>query len=99
MASTVKSPPMTEMMETNVLLACNTTIPNTAAALEPVVMPMTFGLASGLRSIVWNTVPATPNAIPANTPASMRGRRIVLTANDAPGTSAPNKTRTTSPTG
>lgn len=50
---------------------------NTAAALEPDVMPMTFGLASGLRSIVWNIYPATPNANPANNPASMRGNRTV----------------------
>ena len=48
---------------------------NTAATLAPDVMPMTSGLARGLRSMVWNVLPATPNANPTSTPHARRGRR------------------------
>ena len=58
-----------------------------AAALAPEVIPMTSGLARGLRSMVWKVTPATPNATPARTPVSVRGIRSVPTVKDAPGTS------------
>ena len=54
MTNTVASPPITEAIETTVFLACSTIMQNTAAALEPAVIPMTFGFAKGFRSIVWN---------------------------------------------
>ena len=67
--------------------------------LEPDVIPMTLGLASGLRIIVWKIYPEMPKAKPANNPASMRGRRIVPMANDAPLISSPANTARTSRTG
>ena len=57
---------------------------------------MTSGDASGLRSIVWNVTPATPNASPASMPSITRGRRSCPTVNDAPGTSLPTITCATS---
>ena len=63
----------------------------TAAALEPEVIPMTFGFARGLRSIVWKVFPAMPKANPAKRPASILGRRIVLTAKDTPWICSPDK--------
>ena len=67
-----------------------------AAALAPELMPMMSGLASGLRSIVWNVTPPRPKQIPATTASTVRGIRSVPTVKDAPGTSSPRITRITS---
>ena len=76
--------------------ACDAPMPtmrmqNTAVTLAPDVMPMTSGLAKGLRSIVWNVLPATPKANPTSAPASRRGSRTSHTAYVAPSMSAPAK--------
>ncbi|MNG37981.1 hypothetical protein D3C84_1255120 [compost metagenome] len=71
----------------------------TAATLELAVMPSTSGFASGFRSIVWNVLPDNPKAKPANSPASIRGSRIVSMVKVKPLTSPPSRTRTMSLTG
>ena len=65
------------------------TMPTTAAALAPELMPMMSGEASGLRSIVWKVTPAMPKRSPASRPSTARGRRSSPTVKDAPGTSSP----------
>ncbi len=75
------------------------TIERIAAALAPELMPMTSGLASGLRSSVWKVAPATPNAMPASTAVRARGSRSVPTVNEAPVTWSPVSTAMTSEAG
>jgi len=70
-------------------------IQNTAAALEPEVMPIISGLAKGFLSIVWNVFPAMPNAIPTSNPESILGNRNVPMAKEAPCICSPERTRTT----
>ena len=77
----------------------STTMAKAAAALAPELMPMTSGLASGLRSIVWKVTPARPKQSPATTASAARGSRSRPTVKDAPGTSSPSTTRGTSPGG
>ncbi|MNN96348.1 hypothetical protein D3C81_2153170 [compost metagenome] len=60
---------------------------------------MTFGFASGLRSMVWKVLPARPKANPANRPASIRGSRMVFTAKETPLICSPIRVRSTSLTG
>ena len=61
-------------------------MPMTAAALAPVLIPMTSGLARALRSIVWNTTPPIPKQSPVNSAVAARGSRSSPTVKDAPGT-------------
>lgn len=61
----------------------------TAAALAPELMPMTSGLASGFRSMVWNSAPASPKAIPIMVPVTARGSLFSITMKLAPGIFAP----------
>ena len=56
----------------------------TAAVEAPMVMPMISGLANGLRSTPWNSVPATPNAAPASSATSARGSRTPSTMKSMP---------------
>ena len=58
---------------------------NAAAALAPELMPMMSGLASGLRSIVWNVTPPSPKQSPAAIASTARGRRSRPTVKEAPG--------------
>ena len=59
---------------------------------------MTSGLASWLRSMVWEVVPAIPKAIPDSSPMTALGSRTSPTSKEAPGTVSPAITRRTSPT-
>ena len=99
MTSAVSSATTVANADTALGLRSSTRMPMTAAALAPELMPMTSGLASGLRSIVWNVDPARPNASPTISPVSARGSRSVPTVKDAPSTSAPMITATTSESG
>ena len=74
----------------------STRMAKTAEAEGPEVMPMMSGLASWLRSIVWEVVPAIPKAIPASSPMIARGSRISPTSKEAPGTMSPESTASTS---
>jgi hypothetical protein len=51
------------------------TIPPTTAVVAPAEMPMTSGLASGLRVSVWNNAPDIPSASPTNNPTIALGIR------------------------
>ena len=64
----------------------------------PELMPSTFGLARGLLSTVCVMQPDTARAAPANTPASMRGKRTCSTILAAAGVDVcpPVKTASTS---
>ena len=73
-------------------------IATTAAALEPLVTPMTSGLASWLRSIVWEARPPMPRAAPARRAMRTRGSRSSPIAKAAPGASRPVRTAKTSVT-
>ena len=74
----------------------STVMAKTAEAEAPEVMPMMSGLASWLRSIVWEVVPAIPKAIPASSPMIALGRRTSPTSKEAPGTKSPTITPSTS---
>ena len=52
-------------------------------------MPITSGLASGLRSMVWNRVPESPKAIPIMVPMTARGSLFSITMKLAPGILSP----------
>ena len=56
-------------------------------------MPMMSGLASGLRSMVWNVAPETPNAMPTPTAVTARGSLSSSTMKVAPGICAPPRIR------
>ena len=70
----------------------------TAARLAPPVTPRMSGLASGLRSVVWNSAPPSPSAVPAMIAASTRGRRSRTITNSAFGDPWPTSAASTSPT-
>ena len=55
------------------------------ARARPALTPMTSGLASGLRSVVWKMAPPTPNASPTSTASTARGSLVSIRMNDAPG--------------
>ena len=60
-------------------------------------MPITSGLARGLRSIVWKVLPAMPKANPTNSAATTRGRRYSqMERSVLSGASPPIRTRQTS---
>ncbi|MNI85679.1 hypothetical protein D3C73_1426960 [compost metagenome] len=52
-------------------------------------MPMMSGLASGLRSMVWNRAPARPKAMPIMVPTTARGSLCSITMKLAPGIFSP----------
>lgn len=52
-------------------------------------MPITSGLASGLRSMVWNSAPESPKARPINVPVTARGSLASITMKLAPGIFSP----------
>jgi hypothetical protein len=52
-------------------------------------MPITSGLASGLRSMVWNSPPARPKATPIMVPITARGSLFSITMKLAPGIRSP----------
>ncbi len=52
-------------------------------------MPITSGLASGLRSMVWNSAPDSPNAAPISVPTTARGSLCSITMKLAPGIFSP----------
>ncbi len=57
---------------------------------------MMSGLASGLRSRVWQAAPPKPKQRPARRDSTARGSRSRSTVKEAPGTSCPASTRSTS---
>ena len=85
--------PATAATETPTPSTPRTTMVNTAAALAPWLTPMTSGLASGLRSVVWKMAPLTPKADPTSTASTARGSLVSISTYDAPGISAPNRIR------
>ena len=52
-------------------------------------MPITSGLASGLRSMVWNSAPDSPKAAPIRVPMTARGSLCSITMKLAPGIFSP----------
>ena len=48
-----------------------------APSAAPAELPITYGSASGLRSIPWYSAPVVASAAPARAPATTRGSRIV----------------------
>ena len=52
-------------------------------------MPITSGLASGLRSIVWKSPPESPKAMPIMAPMTARGSLASITMKLAPGIFSP----------
>ncbi|KOG53542.1 hypothetical protein ADK76_27290 [Streptomyces griseoflavus] len=75
------SAPASAPAETAVPPSPSATMQVAAAALAPEVMPMTSGLASGLRTRLWKIAPDMPNPRPASSPVSTRGSRMSRTNN------------------
>ena len=79
MSRATPSPATIAITDTAVPLSDSVTIANAAAAPAPDVMPMTSGLASGLRSIVWNVTPPNPKQAPVASAVTARGSRSAPT--------------------
>ena len=87
------SAPVTANADTETPSRSSVTIAKTAAVLAPRLTPITSGLASALRSVVWKIAPLTPRAAPTMTASRARGSLVSIRMYVAPGMSAPKRIR------